>query len=83
MVFLVLERMISLSVTSKILCERRAMSIRSFIVTGFDLPVNMVYSGKHEVSHRVPSIAASNEAAQRFVSPYDANRTQERKEQFK
>ncbi|KAJ1374283.1 hypothetical protein KIN20_036938 [Parelaphostrongylus tenuis] len=43
-------------------------SNRNFTVTGFSLPVNMVYSTKTDVAAQVPGIAASKEGAQAFVS---------------
>ncbi|KAJ1366674.1 hypothetical protein KIN20_027410 [Parelaphostrongylus tenuis] len=43
-------------------------STRSFSVTGFTLPVNMVYTGKPEISARVPGIATNIGSAQAFVS---------------
>ncbi|KAJ1357336.1 hypothetical protein KIN20_015469 [Parelaphostrongylus tenuis] len=38
-------------------------SRRSFTVTGFTLPVSMVYSGEADVRARVPGIATSKGAA--------------------
>ncbi|KAJ1349325.1 hypothetical protein KIN20_004824 [Parelaphostrongylus tenuis] len=43
------------------------MSTRSFKVTGFSLPVNMVYTGKPEVVARVSGIASSEAVARGFV----------------
>ncbi|KAJ1374717.1 hypothetical protein KIN20_037468 [Parelaphostrongylus tenuis] len=43
------------------------MSTRTFIVSGFALPVAMVYSEDSAVSARVPGIAASKSGAQAFV----------------
>ncbi|KAJ1363026.1 hypothetical protein KIN20_022776 [Parelaphostrongylus tenuis] len=43
-------------------------STRSFIVSGFSLPVTMVYSGEADVRARVPGIALSKEAATGFIS---------------
>ncbi|KAJ1361398.1 hypothetical protein KIN20_020638 [Parelaphostrongylus tenuis] len=43
------------------------MSTRTFTVSGFTLPVAMVYSADSAVSARVPGIATSKGGAQAFV----------------
>ncbi|KAJ1355179.1 hypothetical protein KIN20_012489 [Parelaphostrongylus tenuis] len=44
-----------------------AVSTRNFTVTGFSLPVAMVYSTAADVPTRIPGIATSKEGAKRFV----------------